>query len=108
MLIYTHGEQRKLDEEYQHLLYSIDWDAALAELESDGGSIEYRDGNYHYCRDGISYYDAPTKHDIIRAYFNHDMSDFEVEVLEWWVVSDWLYEKLKTKGETVDTITEYI
>ena len=103
MLIYNLHQEGKLDEEYWDLLYSIDWDTALDELESDGGSIKFRDGKYHYCKNEVSYYDAPTKFDLIRAYYNHDMSEFEKEVLEWWICSDWLYNKLKAKGETIDT-----
>lgn len=101
MLIYNLHQEGKLDEEYWHLLYSTGWDTAFEELESDGGSIVFQDEKYHYCRNDVSYYDAPTKFDLIRAYYNHDLSDFETEVLEWWVVSDCLYDQLKAKGETL-------
>lgn len=102
MLIWNLKEEGRLDEEYFHLLYSIDWVAAQEELEGTEANIELRDGTYHLCINNVSYYDAPTKFDLIRAYYNDDLSDFEQECLEWWCVSDWLSEKLKAKGETVD------
>ena len=103
MLIWNLSEEGRLSEEYQHLLYSIDWVTAEEVLEGAGGSVVFQDDKYHFCKEGVFYYDAPTKHDLITAYYNHDLSDFEVKAAEWWIVSEWLASRLKEKGETVDS-----
>ena len=101
-LIYTLTQQGKLDEDYWYLWEAVDWDAAKEDIKDTGASIIFQDDRYHICIDDISYYDALTEVDLIRAYFDDDLSDYEVEVLEHWLVTDWLGEKLKAKGETVE------
>ena len=41
----------------------------------------------------------------IKEYFNYvnwDLSDYNCEVCEYWLVSEWLANKLENKGETIE------
>ena len=102
MLIYNLHQEGRLDEEYWHLLYSIDWDSAEQDLNDNGCHLVEEDGQWGVYAHGVCHYKLDTKFEAIEAYFDYDLSEYEVEILEWWVVSEWLLEKLKEKGETVE------
>ncbi len=104
MLIYNLHQEGKLNEEYWSLLTSIDWDSAEKEINGTDNHIVEINSKWDLQRnkDEYIYYTADTKYDLIRYYYHHDMSELEVEVLEWWIVSDYLFDKLKAKGETVE------
>lgn len=59
----------------------INWQQA-EEILGTGMSMELIDGKWCMMRDGVRYYDAPTKEMLIEAYFYDDMEDFEYEVVE--------------------------
>ena len=105
-LIYELTEEGKIDEEYSQLWQgSIDWDAAddyitdrnCRVVEKDGYWLVEYDSN---CSDIIdSEYNS--KEEAIAAYFDDDLSDFEREVFEHWIVTSSLARRLEEKGETV-------
>ena len=105
MLIYNLNEEGRLDEEYSHLLYSIDWDAAEDEINGTYHTIVELEGRWCLQSDedkSICYCYA-SKQELIQYYYHNDLSDFEVKAAEWWVVSEWLASRLKALGETVDS-----
>lgn len=55
---------------------NINYVAAELDILDSGMKIRFLDGKWHMTGDDVSYYDAPTKKDLIEAYFNHDMSDY--------------------------------
>ena len=61
-----------------------------------------------YDKDNEYYTVEPThenKIEAIKQYFNDvnwDLCDYSCEVCEWWLVSEWLLNKLEDKGETVE------
>lgn len=48
-------------------------------------------------KDGEKPFDCPS----CKAHFNEEPEQEAQEIYEWWVVSNWLYEKLKAKGHPV-------
>lgn len=54
----------------------IKWDLAEADINDTGATLIYEDGKWHMTRNGVKYYDAPTKEMLIEAWCNHDMSDY--------------------------------
>ena len=105
MLIHNLSEEGRLDEEYSHLLYSIDWDAAEDEINGTRHTIVELDGKWCLQSDSnkIICYRRDTKQELIQYYYHNDLSDFETKAAEWWIVSEWLASRLKEKGETVDS-----
>ena len=57
----------------------VNYDLAEDILKDTGATIIYEDGKYHLCRDGVKYYDAPTKEELISIWANHDLSEYEYE-----------------------------
>ena len=54
----------------------IRWDLAEADINDTGATLIYEDDKWHFTRNEVKYYDAPTKEMLIEAYCNHDMSDY--------------------------------
>ena len=108
-LIYTLNQEGKLDEEYWHLLESVDWDDAEAAINQNNCLVQEEEDSWGvYDKDLEEYIIAPahdTKQEAIEEYFsdrNWDLHEYNREVYEHWLVSSWLAEKLKEQGETVE------
>lgn len=107
-LIYTLNKEEKLDEEYWNLLESIDWDEAEAEIKQNNCIVQEEADLWGVYDSDTDYYavdlNYDTKHQAIEEYFNEqnwDLYEYNREVYEHWLVSSYLGEKLKDKGETV-------
>ena len=108
-LIYTLNQEEKLDEEYWNLLESIDWDEAEAEIKQNNCIVQEEADLWGVYDSETDYYTVDpnhdTKHQAIQEYFNDigwDLHEYNREVYEHWLVSSYLGEKLKEKGETVE------
>lgn len=107
-LIHTLNKEEKLDEEYWNLLESIDWDEAEAEIKQNNCIVQEEADLWGVYDSDTDYYavdlNYDTKHQAIEEYFNEqnwDLYEYNREVYEHWLVSSYLGEKLKDKGETV-------
>ena len=108
-LIYTLNQEGKLDEEYWNLLESIDWDEAQSTIEQNNCIVQEEVDFWGVYDLDTEYYvvdpNHNTKHQAIEEYFNDvnwDLHEHNREVYEHWLVSSYLGEKLKDKGETVE------
>lgn len=108
-LIYTLNKEGKLDEEYWNLLESIDWDEAEAEIQQNNCIVQEEVDLWGVYDSDTDYYvvdpNHDTKYQAIQEYFNEqnwDLHEYNREVYEHWLVSSYLGEKLKDKGETVE------
>ena len=54
----------------------IRYDLAALDIQNQGLEMKAIDGKWHMMRNGVKYYDAPTKEALIEAYCNHDMQDY--------------------------------
>ena len=52
---------------------TIRYDLAALDIQDQGLEMKPIDGKWHMTRNGVKYYDAPTKEALIEAYCNHDM-----------------------------------
>lgn len=108
-LIYTLNQEGKLDEEYWNLLESSDWDEAEAEIQQNNCIVREEVDLWGVYDTDTEYYVVDPNHNIkhqaIEEYFNDqnwDLHEYNREVYEHWLVSSYLGEKLKDKGETVE------
>ena len=108
-LIYTLNTEGKLDEEYWNLLESIDWDEAQSAIEENNCVLKHEDNLWGVYDEEAEYYTIDPKHDTkhqaSEEYFNDvgwDLHEYNREVYEHWLVTSYLGEKLKNKGETVE------
>ncbi|MEM7590918.1 MAG: hypothetical protein AAF383_05265 [Cyanobacteria bacterium P01_A01_bin.83] len=108
-LVYTLNKEGKLDEEYWNLLESIDWEEAEAEIQQNNCIVQEEVDLWGVYDTDTDYYvvdpNHDTKHQAIQEYFNEqnwDLHEYNREVYEHWLVSSYLGEKLKAKGETVE------
>ena len=108
-LIYTLNTEGKLDEEYWNLLESIDWDEAEAAIDRNNCIVQEEANLCGVYDSETDYYvvdpNHKIKHQAIQEYFNNqnwDLHEYNREVYEHWLVSSYLGEKLKDKGETVE------
>ncbi len=108
-LIYTLNQEGKLDEEYWNLIESIDWDEAQSAIEQNNCIVQEEADLWGVYDSDTDYYvvdpNHDSKHQAIEEYFNDqnwDLHEYNREVYEHWLVSSYLGEKLKEKGETVE------
>ena len=108
-LVYTLNQEGKLDEEYWNLLESIDWDEAEAQIQQNNCVVQEEVDLWGVYDSDTDYYvvdpNHDTKHQAIQEYFNDvgwDLHKYIREVYEHWLVSSYLGDKLKEKGETVE------
>ena len=102
--------QEKYREEFYHLTTSTDWDEAEKAIAQNICIVQRDVDNLWgvYDKDNEYYTVEPThenKIEAIKQYFNDvnwDLCDYSCEVCEWWLVSEWLLNKLEDKGETVE------
>ena len=102
-LVYTLTQENKLEAEQAIELWTaIDWDEAEQAI-SDKGLVIYNCGSTYslYVEETNQAYYNPSKIEIIKEYFDSDLSDYEREPLEHWLVSTWLGNRLEEKGETI-------
>lgn len=101
-LIYNLTQERKLDDNLDiDLWIAEDWDAAEDDITDTGAKIIFQDNKYHLVFNEAIHYSTSSKRELIREYFNGNMSDYEVEPLEHWLVSNWLADRLEEHGETI-------
>jgi hypothetical protein len=101
-LIYDLTQEQKLDDNLDiDLWIAEDWGAAEEDLKDTGASILFQDDEYHLVSNDIIHYSNSSKRELIREYFNGDVSDYEVEPLEHWLVSQWLADRLEEHCESV-------
>jgi hypothetical protein len=108
-LIFTLTQDNKLEEDYWHLWEAVDWDEAELAIEDNNCLLQQEDDLWGVFDTDLDYYTIEprhgTKHEAIRAYFDDkglDITEYSCEVLEHWLCTNWLGEKLKAKGETVE------
>ena len=108
-LIYTLNKEGKLDEDYWNLLESIDWDEAETEIQQNNYTVQEEADLWGVYDTNTDYYvvdpNHDTKHQAIEEYFNEqnwDLHEYNREVYEHWLVTSYLGEKLKDRGETVE------
>ena len=103
-------KQEKYREEFYHLTTSTDWDEAEKAINQNICVVQVDVDNLWgvYDKDNEYYTVEPiheNKIEAIKQYFNDvnwDLCDYSCEVCEWWLVSEWLLNKLEDKGETVE------
>ena len=101
-LIYTLTKENKLDDEQAVELWTaIDWDDACEAIEETGAKFIFKDEQWHIEIDGEIYNSDSSKQELIREYLDQDLSDYEREPLEHWLVTTWLGDRLEEKGEAV-------
>lgn len=101
-LVYDLTQEQKLDDNLDiDLWIAEDWDAAEADIADTGASIIFENKQYHLVFNDVIHYSNSCKRELIREYFNGDISDYEVEPLEHWLVSEWLANRLEEHGETI-------
>ncbi len=102
-------KQGYLDEDYWYINKSIDYDQAEKDVISNLCVVKQDEdelwGVYEHNEDyWVIEPLKDTKWEAIKQYLdneNWDISDYEVEVCEFWLVSHHLAKKLEEKGETV-------
>ncbi len=101
-LIYDLTHEGKLDDNLDiDLWIAEDWDAAEEDIKDTGASIIFENEQYHLVFNDVIHYSNSCKRELIREYFNGDVSAYEVEPLEHWLVSNWLADRLEEHGETI-------
>ena len=102
-------KEEKYREEFYHLRYSTDWDEAEKAITQNNCIVQEEVEQWGVYDTDTDYYtidpNCDSKHQAIKEYFddvNWDLFDYNVEVCEYWLVSEWLANKLEDKGETVE------
>ena len=103
-------KQEKYSEEFYHLTTSTDWDEAEKAINQNICVVQpdvdnlwgvYDKNNEYYTIEPIHEH----KKEAIKEYFNDlswDLFSYNCEVCEYWLISEWLANKLEDKGETVE------
>ena len=103
-------KEEKYREEFYHLTTSTDWDEAEKAINQNICVVQIDAGNLWgvYDKDN-KYYTVEPKHEhkkeAIKVFFddlNWDLFSYNCEVCEYWLISEWLANKLEDKGETVE------
>ena len=102
--------QEKYREEFSHLTTSTDWDEAEKAINQNICIVQRDVDNLWgvYDKDNEYYTVEPIhehKKEAIKEYFDDlswDLFSYNCEVCEYWLVSEWLANKLENKGETVE------
>lgn len=102
-------KQEKYSEEFYNLTTSTDWDEAEKAIVQNICIVQQEDKLWGVYDKDAEYYTVEPRHDnkieAIKEYFNHvnwDLCDYNCEICEYWLVSEWLANKLEDKGETLE------
>jgi len=103
-------QQEKYREEFYHLTTSTDWDEAEKAINQNICVVQVDVDNLWgvYDKEADYYIVEPIhehKKEAIKEYFddlNWDLFSYNCEVCEYWLISEWLANKLEDKGETVE------
>lgn len=102
-------KQEKYREEFYHLNHATDWNEAEKDIGENYCILREEAELWGVYDTDTDYYvidpNCETKVDAIRQYFNEvnwDLSSYNVQVCEYWLITDWLANKLAEKGVTVE------
>ena len=112
-------QQEKYQEEFYHLNHATDWNEAEKDIGENYCIVQEEASSHSSTEEGAElwgvydtdteYYvidpNCETKVEAIRQYFNEvnwDLSSYDIQVCEYWLITDWLANKLEDKGETVE------